>query len=139
MVLRLQQGLDYDLELTNTGSGVLLRGTASISAISECSRCLEEAKLELVGEVEGYFIIKVRDEELSLADDEFSLVPPDGVVDLAPNIIAAIVYEIPQVILCQEDCRGLCPLCGINLNTQSCNCSNGLPVDSPFAVLKNLV
>ncbi|MCL1846800.1 MAG: YceD family protein [Coriobacteriia bacterium] len=138
-VFQLRAGISYQLELRNTGDGVLLRGLAQGEGVSECARCLEEAAFAVEGEVEGYYILKPDEQELGLSDDEFTAVGADGVVDLAVPITAAIIYELPQVLLCSEDCAGLCPRCGVNLNTESCDCAQKPNPDSPFAKLKDLV
>ncbi|MDR3316172.1 MAG: DUF177 domain-containing protein [Coriobacteriales bacterium] len=136
--LVLDGGIGYKIQLTNTGNGVLLSGSSFAKATTDCARCLEEAHIELRGEVVGYFILRARDEELDLADDEFVLVGSSGKVDLAAAIIASVVFEVPQVILCQEDCRGLCPACGVNRNEQDCSCADEPSPQSPFAALKDL-
>ena len=50
------------------------------------------------------------------------------------------MYATPFVILCKEDCKGLCPTCGADLNEGPCACdsSDDIDPDNPFAVLKNL-
>ncbi|MDR2197399.1 MAG: YceD family protein [Coriobacteriales bacterium] len=139
----LAEGIAYDLCLTNTGNGVLLSGTAHACLATECSRCLEEALISVQGEVEGYFILNPKDEELSLEDDEFVVVGPDGLVDLAPAIVAAIVFELPQLVLCRDDCAGLCPICGANRNEAPCSCDLVEDLveegDSPFLALRDLL
>ena len=64
----------------------------------------------------------------------------DGKFDAAGPIEAALVYATPFVILCKEDCKGLCPTCGADLNEGPCACdsSDDIDPDNPFAVLKNL-
>jgi uncharacterized protein len=131
--------VSYEISLTNTGEGVLLAGTARAKGSSECARCLEDAPFAVEGEVQGYFILNPDRKDRESSDDEFTAVGADGVVDLAAPILAAIVYELPQVLLCKEDCAGLCPNCGANLNEQSCDCADMPSPDSPFAVLKDLV
>lgn len=128
----------YDLQLSNTGGGVLLSGTVSAQVQTECARCLEPALFDVEGEVEGYYLINPSHEELDLADDEFVIVDDSGEVDLAPALLAAIIFETPQVVLCDEECRGLCPICGANLNEQQCGCQQDVLPDSPFSVLKDL-
>jgi uncharacterized protein len=136
--LELEDGISYSLTLTNTGRGVLLSGTARIVGTTECARCLEDARIEVEGEVVGYYILNPADGDGELSDDESIVVEPSGVVDLATPVLAAIIFELPQVVLCKEDCAGLCPHCGVNLNEQSCGCADEPPADSPFAVLDRL-
>ena len=108
-----------------------------------CSRCLEEAGFDFTGEIEGYYIIKEDDlppDEMEA--DEFDYLPSDKTIDLAPLIQAAILLEVPPMLLCDEDCKGICPTCGTNLNEGECSCpadsaSKEYAENNPFAVLKD--
>ena len=72
-----------------------------------CARCLEEftvpfkKKLRFVSEIDN----------------------KDPVIDLEPQIREEIIIDYPIKPLCKEDCKGLCPKCGKNLNEGKCNCS----------------
>lgn len=65
-------------------------------------------------------------------------------VDLTDAVKEEIVLNIPSRILCDENCKGLCPHCGINLNEAECNCkenadaSDNVKANNPFAALKDL-
>ncbi|MCL2339452.1 MAG: YceD family protein [Actinomycetia bacterium] len=141
LIYRLPEGVDYDLTLTNTGSGVLLEGTARATVWTECTRCLDEASLPLQAAVEAYYILRPRDAELAAADDSAVLVGPDGKVDLAEPILAGLIYELPLIVLCRPDCAGLCAQCGTNLNHESCNCRQPtVNLDNhPLAALRELL
>lgn len=134
----LEDGISYRLKLTNTGHAVLLTGAARIEATTECARCLEPARVEIEGEVAGYYILSPGAVRKELADDESFTVDSSGIVNLAIPVIAAVIHELPQVVLCQEDCAGLCSHCGVNLNEETCACADEPPADSPFAVLTQL-
>lgn len=133
-------GVHYDLLLTNTGEGILLTGTARCVAQTPCARCLEPTSLGLSGEVEGYFAFEEDSSVEGYEDDEFEFVGPEGTFDIAPAILAALVHATPFVVLCKEDCAGLCVKCGANLNDGPCACAEEDDVDptNPFAVLKGL-
>jgi uncharacterized protein len=45
-------------------------------------------------------------------------------VDLEPVVREAVMLELPIAPVCREDCKGLCPTCGVNRNDTSCNCDN---------------
>jgi uncharacterized protein len=137
-VFDLSDGIAYDLTLTNTGGGVLLAGSARAAGMTVCARCLEDAAFEVEGEVEGYFILNPDTRDVELSDDEFVIVGANGVVDLAVSIVAAVIFELPQVLFCKEDCAGLCPVCGANLNEEDCDCADRPSPDHPFAVLSHL-
>ena len=63
---------------------------------------------------------------------------PDFTVELDEVVITDILLNLPQKNLCKEDCKGLCPTCGVNLNTGSCACS-GKTVDPRLEILKQLM
>lgn len=123
---RLPNGLDYDLVLTNAGKGILVTGLVSGRVLGTCDRCLEEAVLDLTGEVEEYYLFRqeaTADGSDTLGDDDemdFSWVGEDHTIDLTDAISSALLMETPYVVLCREDCKGLCPVCGENLNQVDC-------------------
>lgn len=141
----LPEGIDYDLVLTNAGEGILASGMVRAHVVGTCDRCLEDAEFDIASEVDEYFLFEEPAEE-DLADDEdevdFSLVGDDNTVDLSEPIMAAILMETPFVVLCREDCKGLCPTCGANLNEGDCGCAAERAAqaakESPFAKLKDL-
>lgn len=117
----LPDGIDYDLVLTNAGEGILATGLVRARVVGTCDRCLEPAEFDVAGEVDGYYLFE---EPEHLAEDEdeadYELVSPDNTIDLSGALVSALVMETPFVVLCREDCRGLCPVCGANLNEEDC-------------------
>ena len=139
------EGLIYDVILTNAGQGILATGIVRAHVNAECDRCLGPAELDLAGEVNEYFLFEEpTDEELGEDEDiaDFALVSDEGTIDLVPSLLAAITMETPFVVLCSDDCKGLCPVCGQNLNEGDCGHAARLEeeraADSPFAALKGL-
>ena len=65
------------------------------------------------------------------------LVPEDGQIDLEPLLREYALLEFPISPVCKPDCKGLCPVCGENLNRT--DCGHRPETDSPFAVLKDLL
>ena len=59
-------------------------------------------------------------------------------IDLFPYAEQAIFLTMPMKTLCKEDCRGLCPQCGTNLNEKECSCDRS-PIDPRLAVLADLI
>jgi len=143
-------GMDYDLVLTNAGEGILATGILRAHVVGTCDRCLDEAEFDIAGEVDEYFLFSEPDEGVLEEDEEegpdYSLVGPNATIDLTDAITSAFVMEIPFVILCREDCAGLCPVCGENLNHVDCGHAAELESrkeeerlsSSPFAALRNL-
>ena len=149
---RLPDGLDYDLVLTNAGKGILVTGIVSGRVLGTCDRCLEEAVLDLTGEVEEYYLFRqeaTADGSDTLGDDDemdFSWVGEDHTIDLTDAISSALLMETPYVVLCREDCKGLCPVCGENLNQVDCGhgaqierrCEEERMASGPFSALRKL-
>jgi uncharacterized protein len=72
-----------------------------------------------------------------VAEGDLDLFPFDGdKIDLEPLMREQFVLAIPYAPLCKEDCKGLCPQCGIDRNTASCTCEK--PIDPRLAALKGL-
>ena len=141
---RFREPLAWQVDVTNTGEALLVSGTVAGEAETECARCLDGFALPLAGEVEGYFLLDARDESPEdMDDDEFDVLPEDHVIDLEPLLKAALLLELPLVPLCGDDCRGLCPLCGADLNEGLCTCERngedgeGDAPAGPFSVLKD--
>lgn len=148
--LGLEQGMDFDLVLTNAGEGILVTGILRAKVLASCDRCLDDTTLEVAGEVDEYYLFHEPDEGVMEEDEEegpdYALVGPNATIDLTDALSSAFVMEIPYVILCKEDCAGLCPVCGENLNHVDCGHAAELAAQaeqdrldaSPFAALKNL-
>ncbi len=82
---------------------------------------------------------KVDDDEggAELGDGDLDVFPYDGeAIDLEPLFREQFVLSVPYAPLCREDCKGLCPQCGIDRNTETCACEK--PMDPRLAALKGL-
>lgn len=137
------------VDVTNTGAALLVAGTVTGAGTCACSRCLEDVAFDFEGAVEGYFLIEgasedeFEGEDDELGEDEFDVLPVDHIVDLEPLIRAALMVDAPQQPLCSDDCAGLCPSCGANLNEVGCGCGRDEELEAfdreanPFAALAN--
>lgn len=129
----------WQVQVTNTGGALLVRGTAQAEGACACARCLEDAQVSLEGEIEGYFVISPEGEDEDMEADEFDVLPENHDMDIAPLIVQGLMLDAPVQPLCQEECAGLCPKCGANLNEGACGCEpDEVDEGNPFAVLKGL-
>lgn len=141
----LPEGISYDLVLTNAGEGILASGLVRAHVVGTCDRCLEDATFDIASEVDEYFLFEAPAEDEMNEDEDkvdFSLVSEDHTINLAEPIMSAILMDTPFVVLCREDCKGLCPTCGANLNEETCSCAQKRAAqraqESPFAALADL-
>ncbi len=135
----LPEGLSYDVALTNTGEGILATGIVRGRAVTACDRCLEPASVDVAAELSCYYLHEEPVDEVE-DEEDFGLIDEQSdTVDLADAIQGALAMEVPFVVLCRDDCKGLCPVCGANLNEGPCGCTVEPDPDferpNPFAVL----
>jgi uncharacterized protein len=124
-----------DLRLDSISGGIEV--TASIHAPwqGECRRCLRPIEGELRCEVRELFRPRA-DHEAPDADEETYPLGGDH-LDLRPLVRDALLLELPLAPLCREDCHGLCPTCGADLNLGTCECA-AVATDPRWAALDTL-
>jgi len=133
-------GIEVGLEVDRRDQQMTLRGEARLIARDTCARCLEECTFELVADLlvlaDRRGSDDPRDEDA--LEREGSVLYHEGLeVDLGPPIREAVILEVPKIIVCKPDCRGLCGECGQNLNESGCNCAPASD-DSRWEALKGL-
>ena len=139
----LEGGIAFDVVCTIAGVGILVTGIVRTRVIGACDRCLEPASHDVSGEIDEYYLFEAP-EDAEEYEDGYELVGEDRKVDLSGAINDAVVMDVPYVLLCDPDCRGLCPTCGANLNEGDCGCAEAAERDwvdsdeNPFAALKDL-
>ena len=140
--------------LTKLGRSVLLQSRFSVPLEGQCKRCLRKVRLdepiELTlsyvpreapphepgrrGEPEPEKAAKAASFELETVDEE----PYSGkTIDLAPALREQILLAVPPSPVCDEECKGLCPTCGKDLNAGDCGCEK-TTIDPRWAALKSI-
>ena len=115
-------------------AGVLyLNLTADVSFTTQCARCLDSVSVHFPFEISEAFSKAEPDTE----DDDITVLE-SGNIDLDEVIERAFVGALPINYLCSEDCKGLCPVCGCNLNHETCTCDSD-NTDPRLAVLKQFL
>ncbi|MBN2285360.1 MAG: DUF177 domain-containing protein [Tissierellales bacterium] len=89
--------------------------------IEFCARCLEKFENEVQTEA-SVTIVPVGQVNRDEDEDGFWVELVDNQVDFSEVVIQSIYLSHPMKALCKEDCKGICPVCGINKNKESCNC-----------------
>lgn len=118
--------IDVDTMLEWVSDGILATGTATAPWVAECRRCLTEVGGEVRAPFQELFEMEAREgESYPLKGDR---------IDLAPLVTEALLLSLPLAPLCREDCAGLCPTCGADLNASPCSCDPS-PPDPRWAAL----
>lgn len=111
-----------------------MRYTARFLLNGNCSRCLVPVSKEYERVYEHVVMEEVQDAD---SDGELILAP-DGMLNLDELIMSDLLLDLQGVMLCSEDCRGLCPKCGKNLNLGDCGCDSREP-DPRFDALRKFL
>jgi len=118
--LKCTEPIEVDLLLKKEKNDILVTGDVKTKISIECARCLKPLEKEVKGSIEMLFVGESTFDELQREgeiDNLDTIFPITGEkLDLSEPIIEAIIIEVPVKVLCSDDCKGLCPNCGINLN-----------------------
>jgi len=129
------------LSLQKAEAEYFCQGMVTADIRVQCSRCAREVDLELEGVTD--FIIRtqsVEDGERNGASDDEDYVYAQGkgdTADVTDLVRQALTLALPMKPLCSEDCKGLCPVCRVNLNERTCSCARKQP-DPRWDGLRNL-
>jgi uncharacterized protein len=109
----------------NVGGKIYIKGKIEAKAGLACSRCLTPFTIPVdTSFEETYYAQATDDSDLDDAGQIYS----GAQIDLGDVIIASLILALPMKLVCFPDCKGLCPVCGCNLNAFHCDC-NAQPLD----------
>lgn len=136
--LELTQPLEVDLTARSVGDdAVLVRGTLRTTVRLACRRCLVSVEHPVGDTVDMLFAPLAGDEEAELEGEVYPLPARGAEIDLADAVREQLLLLVPEFALCREECRGLCPQCGKDLNEGDCACVPET-APSPWDALKKL-
>jgi len=109
------RAVNGSIDLIRTQDGLIAQTDFKAEVESECSRCLKPFHNKIRSEFEEYFTFPY----VEPSEDEIR-VPEDGNIDFEPILHDYMLMELTINPVCQPDCRGLCAICGQNLNQAVC-------------------
>ena len=125
-------------QITNTAGYMRMTLTTSVEYVAQCARCLSPVSgvfsLDLEKTVAPRNLLGDLDEDKL---DEFAIIE-DGFLDMDEQLLEQLEMEFPMRFLCHEDCKGLCPKCGKNLNEGECDCDH-TEIDPRMEPLRKLL
>ncbi len=121
--------LSVDLRMESLHDGILVSADVDGTAVGECGRCLIDIELPVEVEIQELFAYS--------HDEAFEYEVQEDTIDLEPVIRDAVVLSLPFQPVCQEDCLGLCPQCGVRLLDNPGH-EHEAPVDPRWAALAGL-
>ena len=131
--IRFHKPLFVKGNVINAGDVVALTAHIEGTATLQCGMCTEPYDYLLD------FDIEVNLKSLHDEEDPDIYVYSDALIDLHDVVIREFLLNLPTRRRCTEECKGLCPYCGTNLNKGECQCEDEdhEPIDSRFAALKD--
>jgi uncharacterized protein len=136
-----ERPLHTEAKVLKIGQSFFLNGKVETTLRLTCVRCLNDFSFP----ISSSFDLTLSPLKKALAEEEVELKEGDmesnffegGQIHLSEIACEQVFLEIPYKPLCREDCRGLCPVCGKDLNLSACHC---VPENSKsaFSALKNL-
>ena len=96
------------------------QGTLRTVVRGECRRCLTALTTPVNLEIGALF---TQDPDAVDDPDSYAVAPEATEIDVTPAVREELLLAAPRYVLCRDDCRGLCPQCGKDLNTSSCDCA----------------
>ncbi|MAT05422.1 MAG: hypothetical protein CL424_10320 [Acidimicrobiaceae bacterium] len=129
---RIVGDVSIDLTATSGVDSVVVHGTVRMPWKAQCRRCLTDLDGTASIEVDEVYQTAA---EMGPDDDAFPI--ESDQIDLVPAVREHLLLELPDDVLCREACAGICPVCGVDLNTGSCDCDTSVR-DERWAALDDL-
>lgn len=127
---------EVNITVEHTGRLYIARGNLKTEIKLQCSRCLKDTIYKVDTDLDFVLVEAIYEPEFS--DEENDIIFfHDTLVDITPIVQETVLVNLPIRILCQEDCKGLCPKCGVDKNTGQCNCQEK-EIDPRWEKLKEL-
>jgi len=131
--IKLLAPVKFSGQVENTGAALVFRGHVTTTVELPCSRCMEAVPYQ----VQAPFLETFSNQPNLISDEkDEEIYPFEGdEIDITSQVSRTILLELPMKILCREECKGLCPECGVNLNFAACRCVSE-SIDPRFMTLK---
>ncbi len=104
--------------IRNRAGVVTLEYTAESTFRTQCDRCLKELERDFSLSFEHILV-----RHLANGENDDYIVTQNDRLDMDDVALNDVLLEMPTKMLCSEDCKGLCPVCGADLNTTDCGCA----------------
>ncbi len=132
LMLHFENAVQFKGTISNVSGTLIMRGRASVDFVTRCSRCLDDVKEHFEFDVDEAF------SKLEKGDEDEVIIIDSDRIDMVEVVEKNLCSALPINYLCSEDCKGLCPVCGCNLNKETCDCVDDY-IDPRLAALKDFL
>lgn len=123
------RGVDVDFTVTFENPDVFVEGTLTCHIDGFCDKCLAPTSKQMVIPFEQTFY-----KDSGVEEDDY--VYFDSKLDVTQAVHDEIALGLPMSFVCKDDCKGLCPKCGVDRNVTPCDCDT--TKENAFSILKNM-
>ncbi|MDQ5846977.1 MAG: DUF177 domain-containing protein [Acidobacteriota bacterium] len=140
--LRLVSPVTVSGKIRREDGRVKVKGRVEAGIQAECDRCLKPVELTVNSKFKLDYV-STHDYEaqqaVELSEEDLDLAVFDGeAIDIDALVTEELLLAVPDHLLCKDDCKGICPQCGIDRNSAECGCNNA-EVDPRWSGLKELI
>ena len=139
--VKLVQPGEVSGRIRRTGKDVELRGQLHAKLEGVCGRCLQSVELPINTEFTERFVRAVSwaaEEQHELLEEDLNIAVFDGeAIELDDLVREELLLALPVNVLCSQDCKGLCPTCGVDRNVVDCQCGSN-DIDLRWQKLRDL-
>jgi uncharacterized protein len=119
---RFRDQVVVDASVEKSGTQVFLSARVTTRASFECDRCLTPFDSPIESSYRMYYVLE-GSADSNIDPLELQVMPPGfSVIDLQDDVRQTVLLSVPLKNVCRDQCKGLCPRCGINWNNESCTC-----------------
>lgn len=112
--------------IEKSGTQIFLKTALSLNGSFTCDRCLSPFLSSLTPSYRMCYVTEGGDDS-NMDPAELQVVPPGfSVIDMTDDVRQTVLLSVPLKLLCSENCKGLCPHCGMNLNFGTCTCTESV-------------
>jgi len=118
-----QDSISVGARLEKSNRQLYLTVSISTAARFQCDRCVEEFSRSLSTSYHMFYVYDQL-ETGRFEEDEVQVISKDDThIEIGDDVRQILLLAVPFKLLCRDDCKGLCPRCGTNLNESSCDCA----------------
>lgn len=134
--VKIIEPIEYKGEIFKVNGEKVINLNIKYTYSEQCNRCLSPSTQTIETGLYGKLLEGKRDFKNEEEGYEEILYYQNGSLKLDEYILEQVAVSLPIKILCKDDCKGLCPKCGVDLNKKDCNCIHE-DIDPRLEKLKN--
>lgn len=143
MEYKLASPVDINGSISRVGNDLKIKANIVFKYNDNCARCLKKLEEKLSYDIDTLLIRENFADEVSESESDVFFYEGEE-LDIYELLIHSLEFIMPAKVLCSEQCKGICPHCGVDLNLDTCDCENEKEneahnIDPRFAKLQELL